>query len=93
MTALDQKIQVHPRVVETELDEGEIALLHLEGKMYYSLNTTGARIWQVLKKGYTLEKISDLLQNEFDVDREQADRSVLELVDELFKHDLVQSED
>ena len=46
MLTLDQRVRLHPEVVDTELDEGEVVLLHLESKMYYSLNPTGQRIWQ-----------------------------------------------
>jgi hypothetical protein len=83
MVTLDQRIRIHPQVVDTKLDEGEVVLLHLEGKIYYSLNLTGERIWQGLKEGLTLKEISRRLQAEFDVDEESADRSVLDLTNEL----------
>jgi hypothetical protein len=51
MVTLDQKIRLHPRVVDTKLDEGEVVLLHLESRIYYSLNLTGERIWHGLKEG------------------------------------------
>jgi hypothetical protein len=80
---LDEKVLPHSQVVDTKLDEGEVVLLHLESKMYYSLNLTGERIWQGLKEGLSLREISRRLQEEFDVDEENADRSVLDLVNEL----------
>ena len=89
MIALEQRVHPHPQVVDTELDEGEVVLLHLESKTYYSLNLTGRRIWQGLKQGLTLEGISRRLQEEFDVDAERADRSVLDLVNDLSKQKLV----
>ena len=75
---------------ERELDEGEVVLLHLEGKIYYSLNLTGERIWQGLKEGLSLNEISRRLQEEFDVDGDRADRSVLNLVNELSAQKLVE---
>jgi hypothetical protein len=92
MIALEQRVNPHPQVVDTELDGGEVVLLHLESKIYYSLNLTGRRIWQGLKQGLTLEGISRRLQEEFDVDAERADRSVLELVNELCVQNLAQPE-
>jgi hypothetical protein len=83
MNNLDQKIQLHREVVDTELDDGEMVLLHLESKTYYSLNLTGERIWQGLKDGLNPREISRRLQEEFDVDEDTADRSVLDLVKEL----------
>jgi hypothetical protein len=79
-----------PEVVDTDIDEGEVALLHLGTKTYFSLNVTGARIWRYLKDGLSLEEVSRRLQEEFEVDAAQADRSVSQLVEELLRHSLAQ---
>ena len=92
MFKLEQHVRPHPEVVDTELDAGEIVLLHLESKIYYSLNLTGQRIWQGLKEGVTLKEISRRLQEEFAVDEENANRSVLDLVNELCQQKLAQLE-
>ena len=86
----EKKLRPHPQVVDTKLDEGEVVLLHLESKIYYSLNLTGDRIWHGLKQGLSLREISQRLQEEFDVDEDRANKSVLDLVDELSKQNLVQ---
>ena len=93
MFTLDQKLGVHPEVVDTELDTSETALLHLGSKTYYSLNATGVRVWQGLKQGLTLNQISQSLQEEFEVDAETANRGVLELVEDLSQQGLVQVPD
>lgn len=80
-----------PEVVDTEIDEGELALLHLRSKTYFSLNLTGARIWQHLKAGLSLEEVSLRLQEEFSIDADHAERSVHQLVDELLRHELAQA--
>jgi hypothetical protein len=85
---LDEKVRPHIDVVDTKLDDGEVVLLHLESKTYYSLNPTGERIWGGLKEGLSLRNISERLQEEFDVDEENANRSVLDLVDELCEQKL-----
>src|SRR5215831_20164416 len=83
MRTLDETVRPHSQVVDTKLDDGEVVLLHLESKIYYSLNPTGERIWRGLKDGLSLRDISRRLQEEFDVDVDTADRSVLDLVNEL----------
>jgi predicted secreted protein len=85
---LDEKIRTHTQVVDTKLDDGEVVLLHLESKMYYSLNPTGERIWRGIKEQLTLGEISQLLQEEFEVDEDTADRSVLDFVQELCEQNL-----
>jgi Coenzyme PQQ synthesis protein D (PqqD) len=92
MRTLDETVRPHSQVVDTKLDEGEVVLLHLESTMYYSLNPTGERIWQGLKDGLSLGQISRTLQEEFDVGPEVADKSVLELVNELCEQKLALSD-
>jgi hypothetical protein len=92
MPTLDDRLRPHSQVVDTKLDEGEVVLLHLESKMYYSLNPTGERIWQGLKEGLSLKEISCRLQGEFDVSEENADRSVLDLINELCEQNLALSD-
>ena len=53
--SLTQRFRTHPEVVDTTLEEQEVVLLQLESMRYYSLNLTGARIWQGLKQGLSLE--------------------------------------
>ncbi len=93
MTTLDDKVRPNAQVVDTKLDDGEVVLLHLDSKSYFSLNVTGERIWQGLKQGLSLREISQRLQAEFDVDEAAADSSVVELVDELTQQKLVQLAD
>lgn len=91
MLTWDQRLQPHPEVVDTEIGADEIALLHLETKHYFSLNLTGVRIWRAMQEGLSLREIARRLQDEFDVDAKQAERSVLGLLDELARHGLVES--
>ena len=93
MTTLDDKVRPDAQVVDTKLDDGEVVLLHLNSKSYFSLNVTGERIWQGLKQGLSLREISQRLQAEFEVDEARADSSVVELVDELTRQNLVQLSD
>jgi hypothetical protein len=85
---IDQKVRPHTEVVDTKLDDGEVVLLQLESKTYYSLNPTGERIWQGIKDGLSLRNISQRLREEFDVDEESANQSVLDLVKELCEQKL-----
>jgi coenzyme PQQ synthesis protein D (PqqD) len=91
MMDLAQRFRPHPEVVDTELEEQEVVLLHLESLRYYSLNLTGRRIWQGLKQGLSLQEISYRLQAEFEVEEDRAEHSVLALVAELREQQLVQS--
>jgi len=90
MLELSHKVKPDSDVILTELENKEAVLLHLGTKMYYSLNETGLRIWQMLGGGLTLGEISKKLQDEFDVTPEKAKESIINLVGELITEKLVE---
>jgi hypothetical protein len=93
MTSSRQQMRPHPEVVDTELDDQETVLLHLKSKMYFSLNTTGSRIWKGLKEGLSVDQISDRLQQEFEVGPQHANQAVAALMLDLQQQDLVEPVD
>ena len=89
MVGLNHKVEPDTDVVITELEGNEAVLLHLGTKMYFTLNETGLRIWQMLSGGLANGEISEKIQEEFDVTPEQAKESVINLIDELITEKLV----
>jgi hypothetical protein len=75
-------------VIVTELD-GEAVLLNLDTKLYFSLNATGVRIWNLLAEGLTLGQIGEQLFQEYDVTPEKAQQCVLDLIGQLNDEKLV----
>ena len=67
MEAIHQ-ITLNPDVVYTRFDDTSAALLNLKTKRYYTLNETGARIWELLEERQDLTSILDVLRTEFEVD-------------------------
>jgi hypothetical protein len=90
MATLAQTFRPPPQIVDAELEGQEVVLLQMESMEYYSLNLTGTRIWRGLKQGCTLAEISQRLHEEFAVEAEHAQRSVLALVAELCQAQLLQ---
>jgi hypothetical protein len=84
------KAAPHPDVVFTDLDNDEAVLLHLGTQTYFSLNQTGACIWRLMGDGLTLGEIARELEARFEVETEQAQRSVNELASELASEGLVE---
>jgi len=89
MVGLNHKVEPDTDVVITELEGNEAVLLHLETKMYFTLNETGLCIWQMLSGGLANGEISEKIQEEFDVTPEKAKESVLNLIHELITEKLV----
>ncbi len=89
MIALNDKIKPDQDVVVTELDDKEAVLLHLGTKMYFTLNETGIRIWQLLSEGHSISEASETIQNEYDILPDAAQKSVFKLAQELIAEKLV----
>ncbi len=76
-------------VVHTSLTNDEAVLLSLERQKYFSLNQTGARIWELICEGRTLDEISANLESRFDVTAKKARDSVRNIVADLLAAGLI----
>jgi hypothetical protein len=66
-------------------DKGQVDLTEV-----YTLNETSAWIWEQLKHDeFTIEQVTDLIQERYDVDRERAMNDVHAFVDVLIKGGLI----
>jgi hypothetical protein len=89
MITLHSKIKPSPQAIYTQLSEDEGVLLHMDTKRYYTLNETGSVIWNHLGKGFSLSEIAEKLQQEYEVEIQQAQNSVVRLAQELQQEKLV----
>ncbi len=89
MVTAGTKVAPQPEIVDTALQNGEMVLLHLGTKQYYTLNGTGSRIWQLIGQGFNLSEIGQSLEDEFEVSHDQAQRSVVNLANQLVAENLV----
>ena len=69
--------RLHPDVLARKVGD-EIVLVHMRRNEIFSLNRTGARLWELLSEGRTRPEAVEQLTTEFDVSREtvqqEADR-------------------
>ncbi len=91
MSASEQQFRCHPSVVFTRLSENEAVLLHLDTKRYYSLNETGARLWELLQDGRVPDTLCEKILEEYDIDDNKARGFIREFLDELRREGLVES--
>lgn len=56
-----------------------------EMESIYSLNETGARIWELIDGQRPLTEVHQVMIHEFDVDPVQAEQDLLELIDDLLE--------
>ena len=71
--------------------EGGAVVLHMGTKRYYSLNETGARVWQLLEEGTSERDTAARLVADYQVDPGEANAAVLQLLAELLAEGLVEA--
>jgi hypothetical protein len=81
-----------PRHGEAVIDlvvEGEAILLNLDNGYYYSLDPIGSEIWSMCDGNCSLQGVADRVCAEYDVAWDQAQRDLLELIDDLQREGLI----
>ena len=63
--------------------ENEAILISAEDSMLHSLDEVGTRIWELSDGSNTVEQIIDTIFEEYEVDRETAEKDVIEFVTNL----------
>jgi hypothetical protein len=65
-------------------------LLNTQTNKYYGLEKVGARLWQLLNEGKSLKEAHQIILSEYEVDPAQLMQDILELLEHLREHGLVE---
>ncbi len=76
-------------LVYTELDDG-VTILNMADGMYYGLNSVGARIWGLIQEERKVFELLQSLLGQYHVEPTQCERDLLELLNQLIDHGLVE---
>ena len=79
---LKDSIAIPEEVLFRELDD-EAVLLNLKTGVYFGLNSTGLRIWQLIVEGRSLEQVLEMMRGEYEVDGQVVERDLLDLCRQL----------
>ena len=79
---------IAPGVREVTSEDGAV-LLDVEQGICFSLNPVGLKIWELLKKGCSLDQIGDALGQEFPVSRPQLVSDATEFIAALEEKHLI----
>ena len=69
---------------------GEAVILHLTSGVYYALDPVGARIWNLLQKPTSAQRLCDAILAEYDVEAQQCQKDVLALLRDLLAQGLIE---
>jgi hypothetical protein len=87
--SIDSIVSAAREQVSSEL-AGEVVILNLRAGVYHGLESTGARVWQLIQKPRTVCDVRDVLLSEYDVEAGTCERDLLELLEELANHGLLE---
>jgi hypothetical protein len=85
----EMRYSVNSGQVISEVIDGEAVMINMTTGNYYSLNETGAVIWDALERSASVEEIVGGLESSYDSTREQIEQAVGELVAELEREELI----
>jgi hypothetical protein len=83
------RFRVNQPAVIHQTIEGETVIIHLERGLYYSLDATGAEVWQGLAAGRSPAEVSDRLAARHPSEQEAVAPAVGSLVDRLLSEELI----
>lgn len=72
----------------TDMD-GELVMMDMDKGKYYSINSVGSRIWELIEKELSVNEVTIVLLSEFDVDEEICKDTVLNFLNGLYNENLI----
>ena len=88
------RIEKSAQTVFTALEDGTAVLLNLNTLFYYSLNRTGAAVWQQIEssKAVTADELARVVCERFDVDEETAWQTIGDFLGRLEEFKMIRIE-
>ena len=65
-------------------------LLNAQTNKYYGLEKVGARLWEILNEGKSVKEAHQIILSEYEVAPAQLEQDILNLLEDLWKHGLVE---
>jgi hypothetical protein len=77
-----------PKVINETID-GETVIVNLDTGNYYSLDKIGAEIWSLMERNASMSGITEHIVNRYNGEREEIEKAIKQLMDELQKEALI----
>ena len=85
---IDSVITKNKEIDDTDLD-GEKVMMNLDKGQYFMMNEVGSRIWELINESTPIVNIIETLTNEYEVDEETCENTVMEFLGRLKNADLI----
>lgn len=81
-------LQRHPDMVFSRIDD-EVVMMSIETGEYYGLNPVASRIWELLEKPHTFDRLLGLLMQEFNVGESACREDVQIFLEQMIQKRLI----
>ena len=85
---MQQRFQIDPETVANRMGD-QVVLVHLGTDRIFELNSTAARIWDLLVDGRDQKEIEQLLCEEFQISQDLANQKTEELLASLIAEKII----
>ena len=86
---MSNKWKVSAELLSSTIDD-EVVLMSIKEGFYYSLEPVASRIWTLLSdKPASIEELTDILTEEYEVDRETCLNDVRGFIEDMFSNKLI----
>jgi hypothetical protein len=85
---LNTTIKRNPELVSSDID-GEKVMMSIESGEYFGLDPVGSRIWELIENPIKIEKLVEVLLDEFEVIKEQCELDTLDFLNQLQEKNLL----
>jgi hypothetical protein len=72
---------------------GEAVILNLVSGVYYSLDTVGTCIWDLIQEPRTVNQVRDVLLEEYEVEPDRCEREIVAFFEQLLDVGLIEIRD
>ncbi len=87
----NDRFKINSPTVVSEIIDGEAVIVNMENGNYYSLDDSGAFLWELICKGSNIEEICGLVDEYYAGSDTAVEPAVSALVNELLKEELIVS--
>lgn len=85
---LNSKIVQNKKIDASDID-GDKVMMDLDKGMYFSLNSVGSRIWDIIENPITIDQVVEILLSEYDIDKNECKETVVSFIKGLEENELI----
>lgn len=85
---MDSIVVKNSEMLSSDMD-GDVVMMSIEDGEYYSIDPTGARIWDLLKEPVKVGDICTRLLTEYDVGPEQCQKEMIAFLNKLSEKKII----